>query len=877
MSVDPLDAAAYALFERILDLDPGARAAVLDEECAGWPELRARVETLLARDAEASTLLDGDASQLASALLDEGEAELGMLGPYRLVSELGRGGMGTVYLAERADGAYEQHVAVKLVKRGMDTDEVIERFRHERRILASLEHPNIARLLDGGVSPDGRPYLVMDLVRGQPITAYCDEQRLNVDDRLALFGTVCAAVQHAHQKLVVHRDIKPSNILVAHDGTPRLLDFGIAKLLADDAETAPRTRTGLLMLTPEYAAPEQLSGEPATTATDVYALGAVLHELLVGARPFDAGRTLALEIATRPSTTVVRSAAAAEVATARSTTPDRLRKRLAGDLDAILLRTLDPDPARRYGSAQQLLDDIERHRTGRPVHASAPTLAYVARKFVRRHRSFIAATTVVLLTLLGGLGATMWQAHVAATERDAANLARRSAEQVTAFLVDIFDSADPLGVRHERTDTLRVREVVDRAAQRVRHDLAAAPRVQADILTTLGRVYANLGDFPRADTMLLAALAGEAGTQDRVVPLSLLAASARQQGDFARADSLLRTALDDYSTGREPDSLYAATLTERGLVLMYLGEYDEARALNEQALAAITAIGAEGGALHATALNNHASLLYQLGDYTTAERAFREALDVQRAHLPESHPRLASTLNNIASSVHYQGRHDEARPLYDEAIRIARISLGPDHSETGTFLQNLASLYDDQDRYEEAEPIYHEAIRVHEVSLGRTNVNTALLLRNFALNRYALGRFEEAESLLREAYESIVAGLGEDHLYAAVTAAALGRVLMARGRLDDAEPWIASALASLEAQLPAAHFLISASRRDLGAWHARRGNFEEAEPLLLRSYEDLLAARGPDDYLTREARDYLYEMYVAMERPEQAAAYVDEQ
>ncbi|HEX2166249.1 MAG TPA: tetratricopeptide repeat protein [Longimicrobiales bacterium] len=890
-------AEAHALFERVIDLPADERAAVLDAACAGRPDLRARIESLLEIDAETDSVLDRDPEHLLSLLLDDEDAADVTIGPYRVMSELGRGGMGVVYLAKRADGEFEKQVALKLVKRGMDTDEILARFRHERRILASLEHPNIARLYDGGASADGRPYLVMELVRGERITSYCDHHRLTIDERLTLFRTICAAVQHAHQKLVVHRDLKPSNILVSEDGTPTLLDFGIAKLLGDADDDTPHTRTGLRMLTPEYAAPEQMRGMPATTATDVYSLGAVLYELLAGRRPFE-GRTpgemdpdrmpeppsaAAARIAT-DNTSPGRAVTAHDIAHARSTTAGRLRRRLQGDLDTITLHALEPDPSQRYGSVQQLLDDIERHMDGLPVQTRAPTFAYRARKFVRRHRSGIAAAAIILLTLTGGLAATLWQARQAALERDAAQRARSSSDQVATFLLNMFDSADPLGIRSERTDTLRVRQMVDRGAVRVREELADQPRLQADMLTLLGRVYTNLGDFERAEEMLTGALDLPPGDnvaydplQRRALPLGLMANAARQQGEFERADSLIRQVLAIYEDTRTaPDTSYASILSERGLVLTHLGEYDDARSTLERALALITKSDADGTPLHAITLGNLASLHFELGEYAEATNVFHRVLEIQRDYLPADHPRLASTLNNLGTSVQSEGRFDEAEPLLREAIDIGIAGLGPDHAEVGTYLQNLAILLDELQRYEEAEPLYRDAIRSHEVSLGRTNVFTALLLRNFALNRYTLGELDEAESLLREALASMHAGLGADHLYTAVSAAALGRVLIARGDLDEAAGHITGALRLLEAQLPPEHTLVQVTRRDLGTWHSARGDFAAAEPLLQTSYAALAADRGIDHPYTRETRLALRQMYLAWGRPDRAGEYAEQ-
>lgn len=879
----PTAAEVHALFERVIDLDPDVRSRLLDAECAGNPELRARVEALLTSDTEADTLLDADPADVWAMLLDEDEPAGRRVGPWRIVREIGRGGMGAVYHAERADGDFEQHVALKLVKRGMDTDEILERFRHERRILASLRHPGIARLYDGGATDDGLPYLVMELVDGEPITRWCDGQRLDVDGRIDLFRTVCAAVQHAHQMLVVHRDLKPSNILIARDGTPRLLDFGIARLLDGDDDTAPQTRTGIRMLTPEYAAPEQIRGEPATTATDVYALGAVLYELLTGERPFaHAGERSAdaTASAVRPSQRVRAPAAVSpdDVAAMRSTTPERLHRRLAGDLDTILLKALEPDAALRYGSAQQLLDDLERHRTGLPIRARRATFTYRTRKFAQRNRGALAAAILLVVALAAGFVTTVWQARRAEAERAVAVLARASAEQVSSFLVDMFDSADPLNMGSDRVDTLRVRALVDRGADRVRSELANQPALQSEMLTVLGKVYVSLGIFDSADDLLEDALRSArsvgAPPARQAAALNLLATAANGRGDFPRADSLLALALALYDASGVPsDSFRAASASERGVALMYVGEYDEARRMHEHALSLIDSLGIRGNPLHGRALNNLALLHHNLAQYDSAAAMFEQTLDIERRYLRSGHPRLATTFNNLASSMHYGGRLTDAEPYYVAAIETARASLGDEHAEVGGYLQNLATLFDDLGRHADADTLYRRSLRAHEASLGRDNVNTALLLRNYALNRLEVQQVDTAEALLREALATMNGHLGPDHLYTAVVHSALGRVLVAARRLDDARTHLDDALELLEAQLPADHYLVLMTRADLGAWHAARAEYDAAETILLDTHRALLSTTRQDHPHVRRVRELLRELYVSSGSP--AAAEFD--
>lgn len=425
-----------ALFEQALERPPDERAAFLDQACHGDEALRREVRSLLSSHDDAPGFLDQPLS-LDAPSGDDGAAHTGQrIGAYRLVREIGHGGMGAVYLAERADGQFHQQVAVKFVRHGVDSATLRRRFRAERQILARLDHPHIARLIDGGVSENGLPYLAMEYVEGTRIDHYCDAHHLSTNKRLRLFLAVCKAVHYAHQNLIVHRDLKPSNILVTEGGTVKLLDFGIAKLLDDNAAATPldeAPRTGMRVMTPEYASPEQIRGEPVTTAFDVYALGIILYELLAGQRPYrlsglspgEMERIVCEKAPARPSTAVtreaqtdaMRAATPEEISRMRSTQPDKLRRRLAGDLDTLVMMALHKDPSRRYRSVGQLSEDLRRHLDGLPVTARPDSFAYRISKFIRRHWMGVAAAVFIFVSLLGGTATTAWQACVAEQQR----------------------------------------------------------------------------------------------------------------------------------------------------------------------------------------------------------------------------------------------------------------------------------------------------------------------------------------------------------------------------------------------------------------------------------------------------------------------------
>ncbi|HYG63748.1 MAG TPA: serine/threonine-protein kinase, partial [Thermoanaerobaculia bacterium] len=502
------------LFAEALELPPDERQGFLAAACAGDDELRSEVESLLAADAEGeegAAFLEQPAGEWLD--LDEAGGPERRLGPYRLLRRLGAGGMGSVYLARRDDGLYEREVAVKILRSGLEGTGALHRFLAERQILARLEHPGIARLYDGGRTTGGRPFLVMELVDGLPLDEYCDRHRLGVEERLRLFVRICAAVQHAHQNLLVHRDLKPANILVTAEGEPKLLDFGIAKRLgpesADGADgSGPVTRTGLRVMTPSYASPEQVRGEAITTASDVYSLGVLLYELLAGRSPYriagglphEVERAICDDEPERPSQALLRISGdrpPEEIAAARGTRPQALRRRLRGDLDTIVLEALRKEPRRRYGSAARLAEDIERHLRNLPVAARPDSLLYRTRKLLRRRRAAAIAVTLGALLALGFVLSLVEQGRRLARERDKARYA-------LSFLVEAFKNADPY---HTRGRRLTAEEVLEQGAARVARDLHGRPEVQAAVLDAIGEVYLGQGRADAAAPLLERALA----------------------------------------------------------------------------------------------------------------------------------------------------------------------------------------------------------------------------------------------------------------------------------------------------------------------------------------------------------------------------------
>jgi eukaryotic-like serine/threonine-protein kinase len=816
------------LLARALERPEAEREAFLDA-CGEDPELRAEVAAMLRAEAAAAALLDQSAATYAAPLIAAEETPIDRppaghrIGPYRILETIGAGGMGVVYRAERADGAFEKRVALKLVKRGMDTDEVLRRFRYERRILASLDHPHIATLYDGGVSADGRPYLVMELIEGEPITAYCDRHRLTVDRRLDLFRHVCVAVQHAHQKLVIHRDVKPSNILVTADGTPKLLDFGIAKLLLDEDENSPRTRAGVRLLTPDYAAPEQLRGDPVTTATDVFSLGAVLYQLVTGTQPFhrraiDGTVAPADQVARRPSTAVSGGlateggsgeASAESPALERGTTPERLRRRLQGDLDTILLKCLDPDLDRRYSSPQQLIDDLDRHRLGLPVRARPDSWTYRARKFAGRYRVPLAAAGLAGALLAGQ--ATFHTLRVTA-ERDRAQTEAVRAQTTARFLQRLLGDAYPSVTRGE---SFSMSELMRRAVARV-DSLPEEPILQAALLRTLGDVYREQGEFVEARILLerAAELHRRAdGLRSRAYADVLMALGHLYYDaqEFAAAAETHSESLDIFRALYLPDDTLVLFATNNlATAAAALGDHDRALALHQEVLARRHRLFADTSQLVHTTLNNIGDLFNRLENYEAAEREFREAVRIREIALPRDHPSLALTAMNLGTVLQRLRRHDEAEPMIRQALEIFERVFGPDHPRVGLASFQLATVLEETDRLEEAARLFAITTDIDRRIHGPDHPEVALDLRRLGIVNVRLGECPVAEEALAEADRILdLNAVPLDDKARAVVRDALVSCLLAERRFAEAE---AILVESLEAGVT--------SEASIGGWTA---------------------------------------------------------
>ncbi|MGZ8378984.1 MAG: tetratricopeptide repeat protein [Gemmatirosa sp.] len=812
-----------ALLDQALDRGDGWRAW-LTGACDD-PAVRAEVAALMRAHERADGVLDAPLGGWARA----GDDALTTVGAYRIVRELGRGGMGTVFLAERDDGHFTHRVAVKVLRRGLDAEDVVRRFVAERQILATLQHPSIARLLDGGVTGDGRPYFVMEFVDGEPIDRWCDARRLPVRERLRLVRDVARAVHAAHRALGVHRDLKPSNVMVTAAGEVKLMDFGIAKLLDPHAppDAAPLTRTGLRVMTPEYAAPEQVRGEPVTTATDVYGLGLVLYELLTGQRtqrPRDRSlreieRAVCETEPVRPSVIVARDARAdgmpppAVLAAQRGTTPARLARTLRGDLDRVIARALHKAPDRRYPSAEGLALDVERYLDGRAVAARGDSLAYRARKFVTRHRWSVAAAAVIVVLLVAYAATVTVQASRVRRALDQALLEAEKAEQVTDFTLALFEAVD--GDAAARGG-LTVRELLARGAARAER-LDAQPAAQSQMLDVVGRVHQRLGDYAAAAPYLERALALRRRT---------------------------------FGTRHEAT---AESMHHLGVLHAARGRYRPAEALYREALAVQRALHGDGHPRVARTLDAIGMLLQDRGDYVGAERLTREALAVRRAHYGPGHPDVTTSLVHLGYQLQLQGRLAAAGPPLLEALATRRRLFGDMHAEVASAMTALGLLRLREGRFAEAESLQTAALAIRTRLQGAEHPEVAQTMGLIGALQRRQGTLARAESTYRAALALTHRTLGADHPDVAHMTNGLALTLRDQGRLAAADSLQRVVLAIRRRVLGPDHPAVAMSLHQLGMLQQRRGDAAAAAALLREAVAIRRNALGLTHPLTLES------------------------
>jgi len=795
-----------SIVDRALDLEPDEQLAFVQDVCGDDDALKANVIHFL-DSIEPSDGLWDKMVESGSVLVNEITSSdvdidntplfspLKQAGPYRVIELIARGGMGNVYLAERSDGQFDRTVAIKILRHELSSKSHVDRFSAERNILSGLEHPNIARLYDGGITDDNRPYLVMEYVDGVPITTYCKKNSCTLNEKLELFKQVCKAVEYAHRNLIVHRDLKPDNILVKQDGTVKILDFGIAKIL--DEELTPdklvQTKENLHMLSIQYAAPEQVTLEKITTATDVYALGLLLYEMITGRPPFDlkgknlkeAEQTIRFEIPEKPSARISDSG---------------LSRKVKGDLDAIMLKALRKEPEYRHQTADQFLDDIDRFLTGRPVLAQKESMLYRTKKFILRRPVIPTSIIFILFAIWGYIFTLQQHADQLEVERNIALSEALRAEQISDFLINMFQEADPFSSSKDIT----VREMLDRGTDQVLEDgLIEDPVVRAKFMETLGNVYRRLGALDKAEQLLMEAIQIRRSLYGSMhleiaSSLSRIGSLLTDQGNYVDAVETLREALtiqqellgDDHHDTVD-------TMNNLANALQSSNRMNESELLYRKIIS-INRNHEDRQEYLATNLTSLGNLLSKQQNYTEAEELLHEALEIRQRILGREHPRTAVTLNNLAQMLRRSGSAESAEPLLRESIEIRKITLGDDHPSVAIGINNLALALRDMGRFDEAEPLFRESLERRINHFGEEHPATGIAYYNLAGLKNRIERYQEAEELSRKALQIWTVTFRPDHINLARVRDILAQSLIALNYFSEAEELLKEALVIYE-------------------------------------------------------------------------------
>jgi eukaryotic-like serine/threonine-protein kinase len=799
------------------------------------------------------------------------------IGQYRVLRTLGVGGMGEVFLAERADAEFEQQVAIKVVHGGAEARGVHSRLKIERQILAQLDHPNIAHLLDGGSLPDGTAYIVMEYVDGIPIDAFCDSNRLDVPARLQLFQTVCAAVHYAHQNLIVHRDLKPSNILVTAAGIPKLLDFGIAKILDErqrGSHTLAVTHADIRVMTPDHASPEQIRGQSITTSSDVYVLGVLLYKLLAGTSPFvipsmrltDIERAICEKDPQFPSHAIdTGEMQTGAIADARSTTANRLRRTLSGDLDNIVLMAMRKEPERRYGSSQQMASDIQRYLEGKPVIARRDTMSYRSTKFIRRHWLPVTAGVSVVFLILAFATTTYVQSLRIAAERDrvaeqsaAAERERNRAEEVSSFLVNLFKLSDP---QENRGNQVTARELLDSGAKRLQVGLQDQPATKAALLGTVGAVYDSLGQYKEALPILTESLSLQPQAHDRtrIATLLELGRAHWNAGDLSGAEAPLQEALhlsqDNYGAASQESGRSLWALAQLRYQQSRFGEAKELYSRSLDILENTSAPATDVSAL----LDDLAQVYADEQQWPLAKQTYERALEIDRRILGNDHPRVAMRLNNLAVVAQHIGDLKLAETLFRDAIRRDERAYGDQHPETGAARGNYGLLLQREGRLAEAEPFLRSALEVQLKLYGPDSYNTGYARVSLAMLLHDEGNLPESETEFRQALATYDKSLPASHQYRAAALMHFARLLVDRGKPEEAlslsgqslNIWTSTSSAS-GPRTAQAHAIHAYALEHLHRPREAAEELQSALPILLKT-------RGQDDPVVQRAQNWLKE------------------
>lgn len=928
------------IFNKALELNVSERENFVREKCRDHPERLDELLSLLQAHEQDGPLDSPFQNIKKSVFIDDEPRQMSdkKIGPYRIIRELGRGGMGLVYLAERDDDQFDQKVALKLIPSGITSENQNLRFLAERQILSNLNHRNIAKLLDGGITGNNLPWFAMEFISGKPIDIYCDDNQLSISERLNLFIDVCSAIQYAHQKLVIHRDLKPSNILVTEDGLIKLLDFGIAKTLNPDElldHRVPVTKTGLLPLTPAYASPEQIRNENITTASDIYQLGVILYELLTGFRPYDVTGQSPSEVEqivchsepTRPSTAITKAPtghteteqSAEEISIARQTRPDQLQKYLRGDLDTIILKALQKDPERRYESAEKMASDISNYLNGQPVSAHPDSYLYRSQKFVKRHSLGVASTIAIILLLLGYAATITWHSQQTEAALLQAQQETLKAEQVTGFLMEMFEASDP---NEYPGLAVTAGDILESGVQNAER-LADQPEIQSQMFDLTGRIYMNLGQYEQAETLLQRGLEirqniYETGHAEISKSLHNVGVLYWNRGQYHTAEEYLREAFqlkEEIYTGQN-ESL-AATMTALAIVLKELRNFEEAEPLYRDALAMNLELFGEIHESVAYSLNNLGNYLESIGEYQQAEEHYQKSLDIYIELYGENHPLVAGRLNNLGGLQLINGDIREAKRYHEEALRIRQSIFNDMHPDVAESFHNLGEVHMDLEYYEKAKEYldialsirrsvldpahpntsqtvnvlgilksrtgdfeaateyYQESLLMKKEQLGEDHSEVGIQLNNIGLLLIRQERYSEAKETLKRSKEIMEVHYDDDHPLQSYPTLGMGHIYLRTDEPENAEPYFREALRIQTSNAEPDSWLIGDIKSVLGSSLTEQRKFDEAETYLIDGYKILDQQFGNDHVRTQSALERLVELYQQWDKPEEALAFLE--
>ena len=870
------------VLEKALEAAPEQRCAILERDCSGDDSLRQEVEVLLASSDEIrSSFLE---AALPGHAMDSCEIAGTAIGRYRLLQKIGEGGMGEVWLAEQEEPVHRR-AALKLVKAGMNTREVIARFESERQALALMDHPAIARVFDAGSTPRGAPYFVMEYIAGVPVTDYCDQHRLSIRERLELFMHICEGVQHAHQKAIIHRDLKPSNILVAEvDGraAPKIIDFGVAKALTQrlTADTLC-TRAGALVGTPEYMSPEQAgpSGEDIDTRTDVYSLGVIYYELLAGEPPLELRkiafdeflRRLREDDPPKPSTkfSTLDQATSTEVARKRQAEPQTLVRQMRGDLDAIALRALEKDRTRRYVSPSDFAADIGRYLRNEAVLAVPASAAYRARKFAHRHRVALAVVCAFLLVLVAAAAVSIRQSIRA--NREAA-----VAQAVNAFLQNDLlaqaSAATQSGPKAKPDPDLKVRTALDRAAARITGKFDRQPEVEAAIRDTIGRTYMELGLYPESRKQLERALDLQRRVLGAENPQTLQTASRLggvvwRQGKYSEAEAMLRRTLEiqrRVSGAKHPETL--SSMTELANVYGMLGKHPQAEALYSQTLKIQRHVLGPEQSDTLNSMNGLAETYEAEGKYAQAEALYGQTLEIRRRVLGSEHPATLMSMHALANVYYEQSKYAQAEALWGQTLEMRRRVLGLEHPDTLSSMNNLAAVSYEQGKYAQAEGIYSQVMEVKRRVLGSEHPSTLMSMSGLAGVDSQQGKYSDAEALIGQTLEISRRVLGTEHPETLYFMNNLASVHTRQGKYAQAEAGFSQTLEIERRVLGPEHPLTLGTLSDIASMYQRQRRYALAETYAAQALAGRRHALGSEDPDTMESAADLALAYLSQEK-----------